>query len=325
MMAEKKKFNEWIKDTAQDAKKVLENAGEKVSVEAKKISEEAVEKLNDLKGEVKDLQHDLTIKNEKKKYCPVTLEEYHSEEFIMPKMVRILEKDPHEGLESCAGAIAYTPLVANKNLFQIIKKNCKDTGLKFYPNKDQIIYYRNPYEDNLYLNLEDYFDYIKKKRVNELEMIANKLGAKHIKITIKEEKKTLVSASAGKKIGAKGKVEGVKAGTSEGKKIDFSADNFTVLEIALDHKFEGGKPEIPELTYYKNDPDIESLIEMRMGNNPSKEKTYMLKFSQASDINLTAAMDIDAVLDKLQLTASASVRSEVEREKRLYFEYHIEF
>lgn len=36
MMAEKKKFNEWIKDTAQDAKKVLENAGEKVSVEAKK-------------------------------------------------------------------------------------------------------------------------------------------------------------------------------------------------------------------------------------------------------------------------------------------------
>ena len=49
MMAEKKKFNEWIKDTAQDAKKVLENAGEKVSVEAKKISEEAVEKFNDLK------------------------------------------------------------------------------------------------------------------------------------------------------------------------------------------------------------------------------------------------------------------------------------
>lgn len=80
-----------------------------------------------------------------------------------------------------------------------------------------------------------------------------------------------------------------------------------------------------ELFFSKNDPDIESLIEMRLGNNPSKEKTYMLKFCRSSDINVTAAIGIDAVLEKLNLAASASVRSEVEKEKRLYFEYHIEF
>ena len=268
------------------------------------------------------MQHDLTIKNEKKKYCPVTLEEYHSEEFIMPKMVRILEKDPHEGLESCAGAIAYTPLVANKNLFQIVKKNCKDTKLKFYPNKDRVIYYRNPYENNLYIDLDVYFDYIKKKRVNELEMIANKLGAKHIKITIREEKKKLVNAKAEKKFEAK---EGKKTIAKNNNEIGFSANNSTVLEIVLDHEFKGGAPEKPTLTYYKNDPDIETLVKTRMGNNPSKEKTYKLDFSQASDMNLSAAMDIDAVLEKLALNAKTSVKSEVERQKRLFFEYHIEF
>ena len=60
----------------------------------------------------------------------------------------------------------------------------------------------------------------------------------------------------------------------------------------------------------------------------TREPYYEIRrryYAIGSDINNSATIGIDVVLIKLRLDASASVKSEVEREKRIYFENHIEF
>lgn len=56
-----------------------------------------------------------------------------------------------------------------------------------------------------YVNLEDYFGNIKKERVNELVTVTNKFGTKYVKISIKEEKRSFVSATTKKGIIVKNK------------------------------------------------------------------------------------------------------------------------
>lgn len=51
----------------------------------------------------------------------------------------------------------------------------------------------------------------------------------------------------------------------------------------------------------------------------------MLKYNRSLDISAKFAESIDGVLSKLQLGGSVSVKSEIERQNRLYYEYHIEF
>ena len=99
------------------------------------------------------------------------------------------------------------------------------------------------------------------------------------------------------------------------------------MEVACEMEFTGhNNPETPELIYYKNDPDIESLVQLCMDKaNPPKSKSYTLKYNRKQDINLDAAIKIDFVLSKLSMAASASVKSEVEKENRMYMEYQIKF
>ncbi len=326
MEKEKISLKDKLKAAAQEAKEKIGDVADKTSEQAKAFAVDAGEKIKDLKDKAQVIQHDAIIDLEKRNFCPVTLDDYNSINFNTPKLLRILESDIHEGHESCEGAIGYAPTIAKVKLFQIIKRNCDDIGMRFYPNKDGVIYYQNPYEKDMYLNIEDYFDFIKRKRVNELEMIANKLGASHVKITIKEEKKSFVSAGVKMKDSIKIGQKIDKASESEEKKGEVTSSQAITREIALDHEFKNpGNPEKPDLLYYKGDPDIESLIEIQFGKNPSKRKTYKLKFLQSSDINIDAAIGIDAVLSKLQLNSSASLKSEVEKEQRMFFEYFVEF
>ena len=60
-------------------------------------------------------------------------------------------------------------------------------GISFYPNYDSEFYYVNPVDSDNYIVLDEYFDYLKQVRVGELQKIAQDLGAKHFRVTYKEE------------------------------------------------------------------------------------------------------------------------------------------
>ena len=50
-----------------------------------------------------------------------------------------------------------------------------------------------------YIALDEYFSYLKIERINELQMIAKSLGAKHFKVTYKEEQTAFSEKSSKEK------------------------------------------------------------------------------------------------------------------------------
>ena len=70
---------------------------------------------------------------------------------------------------------------------------------------------------------------------------------------------------------------------------------------------------------------IEGFVNSVLGPNPTTNKSLRIRYNRSNDLNITFAEGIDAVLKKLNMSASASVRSEVEKENRLYLEYEVKF
>ncbi len=53
--------------------------------------------------------------------------------------------------------------VKGMEILNIYEDSAQQLGMKFYPNISKTIYYANPYQNNVYICLDEYFDYIKKE------------------------------------------------------------------------------------------------------------------------------------------------------------------
>lgn len=318
-----------IKDKADDVLEVAKDGGDKLKNELAIKANDAVADVQKGGKKVADKYADTVDAINRKIYDPVSKDEFLADSFDFPTMVRILDKNIHADKEVCKNAVGFRHLVAKNSVLELIKKEFPDNKIRFYPNLNAPFYYRDPYDELLYISLDDYFEFIKTQKVSELENIASSLGAKYVKIVFKEKKKSFVSAEAKKGSKSKSKKAIGKGDdhVEESESVKVSASDLHELEVASEMEFAGNsEPERPNLVYFKNDSNIESLISMCLdGKNPPKSKTFTLSYNRASDLNIEAALKIDAVLDKLGLAATASVKSEVEKEKRMFMEYQIKF
>ncbi len=238
-------------------------------------------------------------------------------------MIRIAERDKRRSeSEACKGAVGYRMTVKGVELLNIYEDSAKQFGLWFHPNLSQTFYYSDHRQSNFYVSLDEYFAYLKNARVSELEMIAKDLGAKKIKIALKEKKKTFVAKKT--KAEAKVPVKAKASGSYEREDSDYSS-----ITIANETEFSGhDTPVMPDLVYFKNERDIQKLIEMRMDTskqNEIKSKTYSLQYNKSAGIKEKEAAKIDAVLSQLKCSGTASVSSEAQYENRTILEYSIEF
>lgn len=239
----------------------------------------------------------------------------------LPSVICIVARDKKRSeSEICNGAVGYRMAIKGVDMLNLYEDSVDQFGLSFYPNIERTIYHVAPYQDNLYICLDEYFDYLKKARVNELELIAQDLGATRVQITFKEHKKDFVEKS-----------EQLKEGISK-LKSSFSYDNFSnelsSIEVAADVKFSGhDTPVEPDLLYFKNESDIEKLVQMRTGGNKNKieSKTYKFQCNRTSGIKEKEALQLDAVLNQLKCGVSAFISKETKRENRTELEYTIEF
>jgi len=239
-----------------------------------------------------------------------------------PSMICIVERDKKRSENAaCNGAVGYRMTVKGMEMLNIYEDSARQLGMWFYPNISKTIYYADPFQTNFYIYLDEYFVYLKNARVSELAMIAKDLGAKKVKITLKEHKKTFVA----KNVRAEAKVEKKSASSL----YDKSDSDFSSIAIADEEEFSGhDTPVAPRLVYFKNESDIEKLIEMRMDTskqNKIKSKTYTLQYNKSSGIKEKEAARIDAVLGQLKCGGTASISSEAQCESRTVLEYSIEF
>lgn len=170
--------NEDGKLDAKDVETTAKNLGEKAQATFLEIKKFASEKGREL---------------ELKKLAPVFPGDLNDADFLLPKMIRVTTIDKKHALSDlCKGSIGHISSEKEMKVVNIYQDKIDEFGLTLYPDKDREIYYVDPNDRDRYIALGEFFRYMKEVRVNELKKIAQDLGAKHVRITLKEEEKVLV-------------------------------------------------------------------------------------------------------------------------------------
>lgn len=238
----------------------------------------------------------------------------------IPSLICIVERDKKRADKTvCTGEIGYWTSVKGAEILNLYEESAARLGLQFLPNITQTFYYMDPYKPLVYVSLDGYFAYLKKNRVNELELIAQSLGAKSFRVTFKEHQKVIVKQAADGGL----KVKANKAALVQNQ----ASHNYDKIEIAAETQFSGHcEPKVPALVYFRNESDIEKLIRMRLDqSNPIKSKDFCFQCSSTSGMTEKTAAKIDLVLRQMKCVGTATLSSEVQREGRTELEYHIEF
>ena len=268
---------------------------------------------------VKESAEDKARQLELKTLQPIFSDSLNSADFLMPKFIRVVERDKKRAeSEACQGSIGYASDQKGLHIVNVFQDSVDAFGLMFYPDCDCDFYYVDPSDRDCYIALNEYFGYLKEARISELQKIAQDLGAKHFRVTFKEEEASFVT----KKV--KGDTKAMlTAANAEHSTIE---KKFSKVEIAAEVDCPGKPPVRPQLKYLQRDTNIQNLISMRMDeNSPLLHQRLEIKMSNSSGMKVSDAAKIDAVLKGLKYSGNTTVESEANNESRRYLEYEIDF
>lgn len=256
---------------------------------------------------------------ERKALQPVFLEDLDSTDFTLSKLIRVVDIDKkHAESEVCKGSVGFISEQKELRIVNIYKNMIGAFGISLYPDADSEIYYIDPSDRDKYIALDDYFGYLKIARVNELQKIAQDLGAKHFRVTYREKKASITKND----MKAKGNV---RAGAAEAERNLSISDNSNI-EVAAEMQCLGHAPIEPKLLYLRGEPSIQSLIALRMDKNSQMfHQEFSLKLSNSSGIKEKDAVKIDAALKAMKISGNTTVASEAQSESRRFFEYEVDF
>ena len=244
-------------------------------------------------------------------------------DFALPKLIRIAAMDDkHAESSVCKDSIGFVFVSKDLDIITIYPERIADFDLEFYPDLDSEMYYVDPADRDRYIALDKYFNYLKIARISELQKIAQDLGAKHFRVTYKEHQQAMIANDV------KGKAL-LRVPSKQGGDIEAEhrrrEGSDTKIEIAAEMEYIGHRPIEPTLVYFRNDPQIQSLVSLRMADNTMTRQVYTLDLSNSSGIKMKDAIKIDAAMSAMKVVGNATVTSEVQREMRRIFEYEIDF
>lgn len=290
-----------------------------VSVIAETIGNAARNTANAVKNNAEEKGREM----ERKMLRPIFAEDLDNADFLISKLVRITEIDKKRAeSEVCTGSIGFVSVQKDLRIVNIFKDKVDTFGLAFYPDTDCELYYVDPSDRDKYIALDDYFSYLKVARVNELQKIAQDLGAKHFRVTYKEQKTTF----SGNAVKAKANVKAAGDAATVDAEHDLASTAVSTVEVAAEMDCPGHVPSEPKLYYLQREPSIQTLISLRMDkDSPITHQKYTLKLSNSSGIKEKDAVKIDAALKTMKISGNTTVTSEVRNESRRFFEYEIDF
>lgn len=250
---------------------------------------------------------------------PIFEEDLENADFLISKLIRITEIDKKRSeSDVCRGSIGYISVQKDLRIVNIFRDKVGLFGLLFYPDADYELYYVDPSDRDCYIALDEYFSYLKVARIDELQKIAQDLGAKHFRVTYQEQKTMFSSETAKGNIKAAGNVLDVER--------NLASTAISAVEVAAEMECPGHEPYQPKLKYLQREHSIQNLIALRMDESlPITHQKYTLQLSNSSGIKEKDAVKIDAALKAMKITGNTTVTSEVRNESRRFFEYEIDF
>ena len=288
-------------------------------------------------------------------YKPVFPEEYLAPDYDRPKMIIIEDEDTRKGIDVCEGAIGWFGKAADLEVLHLYEEAVPMSGVDFYPQPVcGAAYFENKVTASRYINLDSYFDVLEKDRLTELRRIAYDLGARRCTLESYEEAKAVRVAKAGagerlkgvalrkhetllredgveEEISKKGKQKPVRENVLNEDSIHAELDYSRAREksIVFTQTFEGNaEPKRPKLEWFKNDREIEFLIDTRCnGDTGNKTKTYRVQLDSSSTqtMSISLAAKVDKALGKLGAVCNFSIEGEAKNEARKKLVFEVEF
>ena len=308
----------------------VKNVAEKVSEKAASAAEEVKSTAIQLKDDAlaKQAERKITVAEKKRqddliKLAPIFKEDISNNELLTERVIRIVNYDPRLENDVCKDSVGFYEKTDDRKMPTIYSKFVPDLGLSFYPQLSESIFISDPCIAGKYIEIDEYFNYMKQVRVNELTLVAQSLGAKSVTIELKStsNSKSLFSKSTQAKMGPVFDGDYKQQGNNtNSNSIEIWAQ--TTFKTAL---WNGG-PTTPTLLYFRNESDISSLIQMVLVNRSKvTERKYSMKASSSSGISLNEAMSIAGTMKKIKCGAGANFVKSAENESKAFLDYTIVF
>lgn len=268
-------------------------------------------------------------------YKPIFPEEFRSPDYDRPKMIVIEDEDERKGIDVCEGAIGWFGTAAGLEVLHLYEEVVPTSGVEFFPRPEcGAAYFENKITPGRYINLDCYYDVLEKDMFTELRRIAYELGAKKCTLESYEESKSALSAEAG--FGGKFKNPADKK--KQSRKIVTNNDSSQAMidysgthekSIVFTQVFEGSaNPKRPELLWFKNDKEIEFLINTRCNaDDANQTKTYRIQLDSSSTqtMSVSLAAKLDKAIGKLGCACNFSLEGKAKTEARKKFLFDVEF
>lgn len=320
------KNNQKLNGIISSVKTAAGKVSEKASLAAEGIKSTAIQMKED--AIAKQVEHKITVAEKKRQedyinLAPIFKENISNNELLTERVIRIVNYDTRLENEVCKDSVGFYEKTDDRKMPTLYSKFVPELGLSFYPQLSESVFISDPCVAGKYIEIDEYFNYMKQVRVNELTLVAQSLGAKSVTIELKSttNSKSMFSKAMQAKAGA---ILDVDRKQQEDNKSSNSIEIWaqTTFKTAI----WGGKPTMPTLVYFRNETDISSLIQMVLVNKSKvTERKYSMKASSSSGMSLNEAMSIAGALKKIRCSAGTSFAKSAENENTAFLEYTIKF
>ena len=260
---------------------------------------------------------------ERKALRPIFAEDLDKTDFLLSKLIRLTTIDKKRAESPvCVGSIGFISVHKDLSIVNIFKDKADYFKLTFFPNAESELYYVDPSDRDRYNALDSYFEYLKNVRIDELQKIAQDLGAKHFRVTYKEQQ----TSTSNKNTKLKGTGKTLNSSANINADIIHASTEKCTVEVAAEMTCPGHAPFEPKLCYLQQEHDIQTLISLRMDStSPITHYKRTLQFSNSSGIKENDAIRIDAALKALKIVANTTIANEVRNEFKRFLEYELDF
>lgn len=260
-----------------------------------------------------------------KKYNPLFPEQYQSETFNIPNIIVIADDAVRKGIDVCEGAIGWLSKESGEEVLHLYDEAISFSGIQFIPAAVcNAVYYVDHFDRGRFIQADCIFSRKLKEMVDELQHIAEFVGAKRCTIDISE---STSNANTKQKAVGLGVTE-IKGSGNAAADSSVASKRSATRHGHIEATFTGFRfPKRPTLKWFANDDGINNLVEACCSRKRRvKELTLELFGSTSATMSQSIACAIDGIVGKsLRGSGHASMTSQVEEERQRTLRFHIEF
>lgn len=267
------------------------------------------------------------------KYNPLFPEQYQDDNFHLPNIVVVVDDAIRRDVDVCEGAIGWLSKDSGEEVLFLYDEAVSFSKIEFIPAAIcNSVYYVDHYNRNRFIQADCIFQRTLKEKIDELQHIAECVGAKRCLIRLSES--TANTKTKRKTAGAGGSVSVGNAEASDDAEVSisvesaFSSSNSKKQYGVVTAEFRGLRlPKRPTLKWFAHDDSILHLIDTCCsGKRRVKKLSLELMGNASTTMSQSIACAIDGVMSKiLNAKGHMSMKEQAKEEHQSKLFFYIEF